>query len=245
MNKILMIVAGVVAALMLLIGTFVTAAGMMGANLSQLPLVGALFPEPTEASVSPTGDEPMPTIEEQVSRDPRSDEQVIDMSATPLKAFLLPTPWNATELEALETQLKNRLGELREREKAIEAREQDLAESQRHLAELQAELESVRTGLIQERDETVSMQEEAAREEDAAKQRRLAGLKRMSSLFSDGDPEESARMLVDTYSADEAGIVLSGLSEERVRELMQGIRTANPEVLTDIEKSYREATSQP
>ncbi|HPF12717.1 MAG: hypothetical protein H6830_09620 [Planctomycetes bacterium] len=244
MNKLLLIVAGITAAALLLVGTFVTAAGMMGANLSELPLLGRMFPAPPVAAVDTQVDATGTSIEEKVQADRRSPEQVIDMSASPLQAFLLPTPWTAAELEGLETQLKNRLAAVAEREKQLDERENLLSESQRHLADLQAELENVRTGLIEERDDTSAMQEEVAREQEAAKQRKVAGLRRMSNLFADGDPEDSARMLLEAYSPEEAGIVLSGLGPDRVRDLMQGIHVADPEVLRKIENSYRSNTDK-
>ncbi len=248
MNKIILIFAGLMAAVLLLTGTFVTAAAMKGAELSTLPVIGKLFPEALEASVEVHTEAPNASVEEVVKTDRRSPEQVIDMSASPLQAFLLPTPWSAVELEALEQKLQSRMGSIAEREKQLDERERLLEDSQRHLADLQMELENVRTGLITERDDTLALEDELVRKQEADKARRAANLKRMSSLFADGDSEESARLLLDTYpNPVDAGIVLSGLTPDRVRDLMQGIRAASQDKdqLTKIEASYRENSGPP
>ena len=244
MNKIILILAGALTASLLLLGTFVVSAAMRGADLSTLPVVGSLFPEPTEASVDPDVEDPITSIEDEVREDRRPDTQVIESAASPLQAFLLPTPWNASDLEALETTLQNRMTELDQREQALEERERQLAESQRHLADLQAELERVRTGLIEERDETDAMREQAEREKEAEAARRVADLRRMSNIFSEGDADDAARMLMDTYTPEQVGIVLSGLQAERVRELLQGVQTVDSSALVEVEASYRKHSAQ-
>lgn len=244
MNKLLLLFAGVSTAGLVLVGTFVTAAAMRGADLSTLPVVGTLFPEPTEASIDADVEEPMAAIEDEVRDDRRTPVQVIESAASPLQAFLLPTPWNASDLEQLEQALQNRMAELDLREDQLEERERQLAESQRHLADLQAELENVRTGLIEERDETDAVREQTEREKEAEAARRVADLRRMSNIFSEGDAEESSRMLLDTYTPEQVGIVLSGLTAERVRELLQGIQTVDSSALVDVEASYRKHSAQ-
>ncbi len=244
MNKLLLIFAGVSTAGLLLMGTFVTAAAMRGADLSTLPVVGSLFPEPTEASLDTELEEPVAAIEDEVRDDRRTPVQVMESAASPLQAFLLPTPWNASDLEELEAALQNRMNQLQQRESELDERERQLAESQRHLADLQAELERVRTGLIEERDETDAMREQNEREQEAEAARRVADLRRMSNIFSEGDAEETARMILDTYTPEQVGIVLSGLPAERVRELLQGIQTVESGSLADVEASYRKHSAQ-
>ncbi|MBL4769602.1 MAG: hypothetical protein JKY61_00265 [Planctomycetes bacterium] len=243
MNRIILIGAGIFAAILLLVGTFVTAAGMLGADLHALPVVGALFPVPAVASLDPALNDMNTSVEEQVDADTRSPEQVMDNSASPLHAFLLPSPWSTDQLEDLERQLKTRLSAITEREKDLEKNKADLQESQRHLSELQKELEQVRSGLIEERDETVALQEEVERGESAAAGKRVEGLKAMSSLYLNGDSQEMADMLLKVYPPDDIGIVLSGLTPERVTVLLQGISASQPDVLSLVESSYRaEAT---
>lgn len=239
MNKIILIFAAVATGSLLLVGTFVTAAGMLGADLHTLPVVGGLFPEPQEQSLDPALNEMNTSVEEQVEADRRSPDQVVDNSASPLHAFLLPSPWSSDQLEGLERQLKTRMNAIAEREKDLDKRQADLEESQRHLAELQTELESVRNGMIEERDETVALQEEVKQEEAAAAEKRIASFKQMSSLYAEGDPSESAQMLLDMYPPDDIGLVLSGLLPERVKELMSGIRSTQPDVLATVEAAYR------
>jgi hypothetical protein len=239
MNKIILIIAGIAAGILLLVGTFVTAAGMLGADLHALPAVGGLFPEPIEQSLDPELNELNTSVEAQVEADMRSPEQVVDNSASPLHSFLLPSPWSSDELEDLERQLKTRLNALTEAEKDLDQRKASLEESQRHLAELQAELESVRNGMIDERDETVALQEEVKNEEAAAAEKRVESFKQMSSLFAEGDADEMSKMLLDMYTPDEIGLVLAGLPPERVQELMTGIRGSQPDVLSGVEASYR------
>ncbi len=239
MNKIILILSGIAAAALLLVGTFVTAAGMLGAELHELPVLGALFPEPPVESIDPSLNELNSSVEEQVDADMRSPEQVMDNSSSPLHAFLLPNPWSTDQLEEIESQLKTRLNAIGEREKELDARQLNLEESQRHLTELQKELESVRSGLIDERDETVALQEEVKIEEKAAAEKRVESFKQMSSLFANGDADEMSQMLLDMYPPADIGLVLSGLTPERVQVLMQGIRNSQPDVLSMVEASYR------
>ncbi|MDF1836458.1 MAG: hypothetical protein P1V35_01195 [Planctomycetota bacterium] len=239
MNKVIIIFAAAAAGILLLVGTFVTAAGMLGADLHALPVVGGLFPEPVQQSLDPELNEMNLSVEEQVRSDMRSPEQVVDNSASPLHAFLLPSPWSSDQLEDLEKQLKTRLNALTEREKGLDKRQADLEESQRHLAELQAELESVRNGMIEERDETVALQDEVKREEANAEEKHVAGLKQMASLFAEGDATEMAQMLIDMHAPEDIGLVLSGLPAERVRDLLTGIRATQPDVLSAVTESYK------
>lgn len=239
MNKIILILSGIAAAILLLVGTFVTAAGMLGAELHELPAIGGLFPEPPVASIDPSLNELNSSVEEQVDGDMRSPEQVMDHSSSPLHAFLLPSPFSTDRLEELESQLKTRLNAIAEREKELDARQLNLEESQRHLAELQKELESVRSGLIDERDETVALQEEVKIEEAATAEKRVESYKQMSSLFANGDPELLSQMLLDMYPPNEIGLVLAGLPPERVTVLLAGIRAIQPDVLGIVEASYR------
>ncbi|MCP5022259.1 MAG: hypothetical protein GY930_10835 [bacterium] len=239
MNKIILILSGIAAAILLLVGTFVTAAGMLGAELHELPAIGGLFPEPPVAAIDPSLNELNTSVEEQVDADIRSPEQVMDHSSSPLHAFLLPNPFSTDQLEELESQLKTRLNAIAEREKELDARQLDLEESQRHLAALQRELESVRSGLIEERDETVALQEENKIKDAASAEERVESFKLMSSLFAEGDVDVKSQMLLDMYPPKEIGLVLAGLPPERVAVLMAGIRTAAPDVLSAVETSYR------
>ena len=240
MNKIILIFAAVAAGTLLLVGTFVTAAGMLGADLHALPVVGGLFPEPVEQSLNPELNELNTSVEEQVRADQRSPDQVVDNSASPLHAFLLPSPWSSDQLEDLEQQLKMRLNAITEREKDLDKRQTDLEESQRHLAELQAELESVRNGMIEERDETVALQEEVKQDEAAAAEKLKASFKQMSSLYADGDATETAEMMLDMHTPSEVGQILANLPADRVREILSGIRASNqPDVLSEVSASYQ------
>ncbi|MCA9001880.1 MAG: hypothetical protein KDB61_08150 [Planctomycetes bacterium] len=241
MNRIILIFAAVTAATLLLVGTFVTAAGMLGADLHELPLVGGLFPAPVEASLDPELNELNTSVEEQVESDLRSPGQVIDNSASPLHAFLLPSPWNSDQLEDLETQLRNRLNALTEAEKDLERRKADLEESQRHLNELQVELESIRSGLIAERDETTALEDEVRLKAEAEADKRVSSLKQMATIFADGDPDETATMMMGIYTPADIGVILSGMSPEKVQPLMQSINTigADPDLLAKVAAAYQ------
>jgi hypothetical protein len=61
----------------------------------------------------------------------------------------------------------------------------------------------------------------------------------MADLFKEGDPAEMAQMLVDVYPPADIGLVLTGLTPDRVQALLQGIRSAAPDILMGVEASYR------
>lgn len=236
MNKILKYLVYALSGGGLLIASFLVFASIAGIPLSALPLVGGFFPKPElEASEPP---DPA-TLEAQIDEDKRPPDQVLESSANPLHSFQLDTPWSTKQLETLELRLEARIATLEERTQALKEREREQDERERRYDKMFITLEMMRENLLQQSDESSALQEEldnAAMADEASRRDRL---KKASVLYEDYDATVAAKMLLDTYSAEDAGELMRNLEAERVTELMVEInKLGDPAVLRQVTEAY-------
>ena len=92
------------------VGSYVTIAALTGTPMSALAGVSAFVPP--EPEVSPVENRELPTIDEAVDQDRRGTVQVYEAASTPLRAFVMESPFTGTEMQALEDRLQARLVEL-------------------------------------------------------------------------------------------------------------------------------------
>ncbi len=239
MNKLLKILAYGLGGVGLLIASFLVFASLGGVPLSTLPLVGGIFPMPPEKEAAPP--EPA-TVEAQIDEDRRPAEQVLDTTTSPLYTFTISDPWSATQLESLEQSLEAQMAKLMERERDLIERERDMDERARQYDRLFTELEELRSNLLDQSDEASALRAEEERAAQAAEMQRLEGLKRIVSLYADGDAKQIGRQLLDAHDSREAGEILSMLDPERAAELVSAIhKTADPQEYRAITEAYSRA----
>lgn len=219
-------------------GSFVLFTALSGTPMSRVTGVGRLFPEDAEA---PPADLPAPTGGEEVDADPRPAGVVVEAARSPLNAFLLPSPFSASELEDLEQRLQTRLDELATRERRLEERERQLAEDRRHYEELFAELEDMRTSILEMDDERRARAEELDRDRRAAEEREDQSYRDLAKFYGEGKARDMAAMLADVFQADEAALILSALSQDRAGELMSEVYKLDPKKGAALQEAYRAA----
>jgi DNA repair exonuclease SbcCD ATPase subunit len=223
----------------LMSGSFFMFASLSGTPLSQVAMIGDYFPDEEEGAVTASQD--AGEISEQLAGDRRNRAQVLEAAASPLRAFVLESPFSAGELEALEQRLQLRLQELDRRERGLEARERELDESLQHVQGLYAELEGLRNQLLAEKDEIEAHKDEIERDANAVTERQKAAFRGVAPLFEEGTPAVYAQMLIDGYSATEAAQILAALDDARVRELLQAVHKIDPATFDAFEEAYRGA----
>lgn len=236
MNKILKSLVYALCGSGLLTASFVVIASVVGIPLSNLPMIGGFFPEPELEGSEP----PQPsTLEAQIDEDRRPPDQVLEASASPLHSFQLETPWSTKQLEALEQRLEARIAVFEERTQALKEREREQNERERRYDKMFIQLDVMRESLLLQSDESAARQEEIDTEALAKEAGRRDSLKRAAVLYEEGDPADAAKMLLATYSPEDAGEVLRYLDASRVTELMTEINNSpDPLVLRKVTEAY-------
>jgi flagellar motility protein MotE (MotC chaperone) len=234
MNRIIEIAAMAIGGLSLFLVAFVGFASLSGRDMSQVAVIGKLFPKPAEkegehgeaAGAGEHADGPG----EEHGRG-LSDAAVVEASLGVLSAWTLPSPYSTTELRGLSEEIKKKRAELEEaehalarRERAVQDDEAELAGRMETLGELQKHLEGLQVELA-EREQAVVRREAtleagadarwtavagviAAIEEPAAAAKRLA----------EYEPEEAAKILRALNDDERAGAILNAFDEARWKE---------------------------
>lgn len=217
MNNIIKYAAFASGGVVLFFSSFLAFSALSGTPPHELAVIGGLFPAPVEEEVAP---ESAPIdLADEIERDDRPVTEVIEAAASPLRAFLLASPFSTDELDQLQRQVKRshsdalaRAGELDERERELEARE-------RQLDERWEELVQIRTTLIEHDLELQQREDELTRDERNQAEQERASWASMAKIFENGDAAE----LIDNlqlFGPENAAQVLRGLSEERASELI-------------------------
>ncbi len=221
----------------LLVSSFLIIAAVTGTPLSELAVVGGIFPE-TEAG-TPVVESPVGASDE-IADDRRSTQQVLGDAAGPLAAFVLPAPYSESELAELQESLKLRLRELDLRERELERREGELAEDHNLYQELFAELETLRAQLTERDSEQEARAAELARDEAAIEEERRASYVRMAeALYTEGEVKDLVPMLLQANTPEQVSLILAGLDGERASEFLTEIYRVDPDKSVLIQQLYR------
>lgn len=219
------------------VGSYVTIAALTGTPMSALAGVSAFVPP--EPEVSPVENRELPTIDEAVDQDRRGTVQVYEAASTPLRAFVMESPFTGTEMQALEDRLQARLVELDRREDALSAREAELARSFEHVESMYAELEQLRTSILEERDGLESRAEEVEADAAAQAERERAWVESAATIYAEGKATTSAAMLLEGKDARQVALILNELDGERRRDLMEAIHALDTARFTEVETALR------
>lgn len=239
MNKVLKYLAYAIGGVSILMVSFFAFAVLSGTSMSEMAGIGKYFPDPEQGPAIESRDQP--DIETELASDSRSPEQMLDESTSPLKAFMLPGGFSATELEQLEEALQARMAQLDLREKQLDERERELLETDQHYQDLYARLEGLRNAVLEEEAEVSAQKEEAARDREAAAERERQSFQGVAHVFAEGKASDSARLLVDIYEPDEAARILRALEDERAGMLLAAIHSLAPDRSKSYHQAYRTA----
>ncbi len=216
MNKLLKYVAYGIGAFVLFVGSFLAFAAFSGAPMNELSVVGKFFPEPpqeTQESETPTD----PT--EELERDTRPAEVVVEEAALPLHAFVLESSVPASELARLQSQLKALLRSNELRSQELDQREHDLEMRAQHQEERWAELESIRSNLMRSELELEQRQTDFVRSEAEQVAREKESWRSLAQIFVEGKAKTLVSRLTQ-YEPHNAAKILRALPDARAAELL-------------------------
>ena len=235
MNRLIEIVAMSVGGLSFFLVAFVGFASLTGRDVSQVAVIGKLFPSP--APHEPDAKDP---AAEGAAHDAgaadehargMSDAAVIEASLGVLSAWTLPSPYSSSELRALSEEIKEKRAELEEveralarRERAVQDDEGELAERLKTLEELQKHLENLQAELS-EREQAVARQEDAVLASSDSRWTSVAGVvgaieepAAAAARLQEYEPDEAAKILRALGDDVRAGEILNALEESRWKE---------------------------
>jgi len=219
MNNILKYIAFASGGVVLFFSSFLAFAALSGTPPHMLAVIGGLFPEP-EVAIR-TENEPVNLMEE-VALDTRPVVEVIESAASPLKAFLLESPFSTDELEQLQSRMKSGVEANNQRAIDFGRREAELEVRERQLDERWEELVKIRTALIEHDLELELREDELIRNENAQMERERGSWSSMAKIFETGDTATLVENLV-MFPPDQAAQILRGLKETRASELINGL----------------------
>jgi hypothetical protein len=237
MNRIIEMAALLLGGVSLFAVSFVAFVALSGKPLHEAPVIGRLFPAPTEPghgepsaaeggsaehdarATSSSGDEHDPSV----ARAVRSNEEVVSANVGMLGVFSLPSPYTTGELRALTDELKSRLFQVEQREHDLAEREHELQEEDRSLAERLASLQALQKEL--EAFELRLTEREGALERGEAteKQREQQKWAEVARVISGLEPEDAGSRLTGYEPADAARILRAMEDQERALELLNQI----------------------
>jgi len=233
MSRIIEIAAMAMGGLSLFLVAFVGFVSLSGKDMSQVAVIGKLFPAPAEKSehgeVASEGEQAGTRGEERGKG--LSDAAVVEASLGVLSAWTLPSPYSTTELRGLSEEIKKKRAELAEsehalarRERAVQDDESELAERMKTLAELQKHLESLQ-GELSEREQAVARRESTLEANADSRWASVAGViaaieepAAAAKRLQEYEPDEAAKILRALNDDERAGEILNALDEARWKE---------------------------
>ncbi len=234
MNRIIEIAVMAIGGLSLFLVCFVGFASLSGKDMSQVAVIGKLFPAPPSES----GEHGSAAVEGEhadaksgAHESSLSDAAVIEASLGVLSAWTLPSPYSSSELRVLSEEIKRKRAELEEfehalarRERAVQDDEGELAERLKTLEQMQEHLENLQ-GELSEREQAVARQEDAVQAGADSRWTSVAGVigaieepAAAAKRLAEYEPEEAAKILRALGDDVRAGEILNALEESRWKE---------------------------
>src|SRR5262245_60348770 len=123
MNRLIEIAVMALGGVSLFLVAFVGFASLSGKDMSQVAVIGKLFPAPPgEAQEHSVVAEAAPDAEREHGKN-LSDAAVVEASLGVLSAWTLPSPYSTSELRVLSEEIKKKRAEMTETEHALSRRE--------------------------------------------------------------------------------------------------------------------------
>lgn len=230
MNRIVEIVAMCLGGFSLLAVSFLGFAVLTDAPLDEMAVVGKFFAKKEQTDAEKV-------LEAEKESAPKTQREVVQSNLGVLSTWELPPPFNAAELEGLETRLKTTLGEYEGRLALLDEREGELEEREGQINEKLENLLEIRKGLDDYRAELDQRSTEVARDEAIAQEARAAEAKAKADLLGAMEVESAARGLVEHYPT-EAPLILVQMDAEQARNILASMFESNPDAWKTISEEY-------
>lgn len=202
--------------------SYVGIALMSGAPLHEVAILSSFVDAP-EGSEGTPGESATAMEGDGEIKKPTGGE-LLEANAGLLGAFMIESPFTATELRKLEGELKRKLREMTIERESIEVKSLELDEWENSLRERQAELADLRTKLEGLESSIELRMAELTRDESAKRDRDLQGWKDLAKLYKTGEAEVNAKMLAEE-SPEDAALILRELGDEQAGVIL---RLMNP-----------------
>ena len=201
---------------------FVGFVALSGRDVSQVAVIGKLFPEPPKPQDehgAPAAGTAKPEEKHELS-----DAAVIEASLGVLSAWTLPSPYSTSELRHLAEELKHRQEELEARELGIARREREVQENEREVEERMKSMEELRVHLEGLQQELATEESELARKRDAAAAGEDARWAEVGRVIAGLEDAEAGKRLQEYGPADAARILRSLGDDERASEILNQVQ---------------------
>ncbi len=238
MNKIVKYSLFGVGGLALFMGTYIGIALISGAPLHEVPVLSMFVDPPEKAPATETDPE---VATEDLKREKRVGADLMDSNVGLLGAFMMESPFKASDLRKLENELKKNLREQSIERQAMDSRALELDEFDNALRERQAELADRRTKLEEMEGKIELRFAELEYTENVNKERERQGWRKLAEVYKGSTSQASALMLVDEEPED-AALILQELDPKIAGEILRAVQpTENRKKYMD---AYRQASPQ-
>jgi hypothetical protein len=243
MNRIIEIVAMAVGGLSLFLVCFVGFVSLSGRDVSQVAVIGKLFPAPP-APEQTDGKLAAPAEPGAEQAQSLSDAAVIEASLGLLSAWTLPSPYSSSELRVLSEEIKRKHGELEQRELSLARRERAVVEDEGELEERLRTLEELRTHLETLQVELAEREVELSRAEDALQAGQDSRWAEVAGVIGALEEPSAAARRLQEFPPEEAAKVLKALGDDaRAREILNQVQGAQWKEYLDAYTSEKARSS--
>jgi hypothetical protein len=207
---------------------FVGFAALSGRDVSQVAVIGKLFPAPPSAD----GHGEEPASEDHAGTEEHgeglSDAAVLSASLGVLSAWTLPSPYSSSELRVLSEELKRKLSDLEEAEHALARRERAVQQDEQELEERVGSMEELRAHLESLKRELDERELELQRGEESARAGRDASWTEVAGVIGAIEETSEAAARLQEYEPDEAAKILRAMGDDtRASELLNAVDKAH------------------
>jgi len=227
MSRIIEMIAFAIGGLSLFVVCFVGFAAMSGKDVSQIAVIGRMFPAPNEgehADGKPGEEAPAPSEGEHAEK--LSDAAVVEASLGVLSAWTLPSPYSTSELRVLSEEIKKKRGELEEREHALDRRERAVHDDEQELEDRVKTIEELRKHLEEMQGELAQRELALQRQESAAAAGKDAAWAEIGGVIASiEEPAAAAKRLQEYEPADAAKILRTLGDDTKAREILNQVET--------------------
>jgi flagellar motility protein MotE (MotC chaperone) len=250
MNRIIEIVAMVLGGLSIFIVCFVGFVAMSGKPVSQIAVIGGLFPAAHPPESGQEAGHDGGGTHEAAAIDTRggdqshmSDSAVIESSLGILSAWTLPSPYSTSELRQLSAEIKQRHEELEAREQALARRERAVQDDERGLDERRESLEGLRKHLESLQKEIVLQEQALDRKVEVSQAGENARWAEVARVIAGLENEEAGKRIQE-YGAAEAAKILQAIGDEsRAGEILNQVPGASWKEFVDAYTAEKARTT--
>lgn len=209
----------------LFLGAMVGFGQMLGADMSSMPLVGGMFPEPIEEETEePEGSDVSDEAENPGSSStPDSDapsRPKYRSASTLLDRFVSPSPFELEELEALEAELREQIDLMGTRERSLDERERIAQDAEERIAEEKSELDRYRFTLEELASELRLREAELDRDEAAQRAEMQDRDRKLGELLINTD-EDNALVILKSKGPAASAKILATMTEEDAATMLE------------------------